>query len=219
MDPDLELLDRWCAGDKAAGNALFKRHFDAVYGFFENKVRTDVDELVQETFLACVHKRDRFRRQSSFRTFLFAIARFELYRHWRRHARSGEVLDFSDISLAQLGTTPATRMARDQAREQLLAALRSLPLEQQLLLELHYWEGMESQELAEVFDIAAATARTRLFRARHALRERMEQLEDNPALTPGSVENFDEWVLSLRAGTSGPAPAQAARATDTPGES
>jgi len=54
-DDDLVMLDRWRAGDSAAGNALFHRHFEAVYRFFERKTDGDIDDLVQETFLACLH--------------------------------------------------------------------------------------------------------------------------------------------------------------------
>jgi RNA polymerase sigma factor (sigma-70 family) len=213
MDPDLELLDRWCAGDRAAGNELFKRYFEDIYRFFENKLSSEVEDLVQETFLACVRRRDEFRRQSSFRTFVFAVARFALYASWRRRARGGQALDFSEISLADLVTTPGTRLAREQDRERMLRALRSLPLEQQLLLELHYWEHLDSEQLAEVFDIAPATARTRLFRARNTLRERMEQIDG--ARGAGPATDFDQWVQSLRAGQRGPTPDGDAPAPET----
>jgi len=203
MDADLELLERWCAGDKASGARLFQSHFADLYRFFERKITGEPDELVQETFLACVRRRDEFRRQSSFRTFLFAVARFELYAYWRRRARDGEAIDFSEVSLADLVTTPGTRIARRQEREQLLGALRTLPLDDQLLLELHYWEGVDSARLAEIFEISPATARTRLFRARHGLRKRMQAMEQERSTTPASVENLDEWVRRLRAGPPG----------------
>jgi RNA polymerase sigma factor (sigma-70 family) len=212
MDPELELLDRWCAGDKAAGSALFKRYFDDIYRFFEHKVSGEVDDLVQETFLACVRRRDQFRRQSSFRTFLFAVARFELYAYWRRRARDGQALDFNETSVADLVTTPARRMAREQDRERLLHALRSLPLEQQLLLELHYWEQLDGERLAEVFDIAPATVRTRLFRARAALRERIELMSNAPGQPLAGGADFDAWVMSLRAGRDAAGPDDAAPA-------
>ncbi len=196
-DPDLDLLARWCAGDRAAGSALFDRHFADLFRFFETKVGDETEELVQRTFCACVHRRDQFRRQSSFRTFLFAIARFELYAHWRQRARHGQAIDFSEVSLAQVATTPVTRLARNRQRDRLLRALQSLPLESQLLIELHYWEDMDSDALAEVFEISPTTARTRLFRARQALRAHMERDADRGAAPePGRL---DEWVGALRA--------------------
>ena len=73
------LLEAWRAGDAAAGEALFERHFDAIYEFFASKLTIDVGDLVQRTFLGCVEARGRFRGECSFRTFLYAIARLELY--------------------------------------------------------------------------------------------------------------------------------------------
>jgi RNA polymerase sigma factor (sigma-70 family) len=198
VDDDLDLFERWCAGDKAAGSVLFGRHFADIYRFFERKVSGEPDELVQETFLACVRRRDTFRRESTFRTFLFAVARFELYAHWRRRARDGQTIDFSKVSLAELVTTPGARIARGQDRERLLGALRTLPLDDQLLVELHYWEGFDSDRLAEVFQISPTTSRTRLFRIRQVLLDRMQAMEQAPSAGPGSVEDLDEWVRRLR---------------------
>jgi RNA polymerase sigma-70 factor (ECF subfamily) len=195
-DGDLELLDRWCRGDRAAGNELFRRHFEAVHRFFANKVDApaDVDELVQETFLGCTTSRDRFRKQSSFRTYLFAIARVVLKVHWRGKRRSDEAIDFDEVSVAALSTSAGTRLARAEARQRLLAALRELPLEQQVLLELRYWEELEAEQLAEVFEIEPATTRSRLHRARQALRERLE----GPAGRALGDADLDAWARSLR---------------------
>jgi hypothetical protein len=46
MTADLELLDRWCAGDESAGNELLHRHFAALYGFFEHETAGEVDDFV-----------------------------------------------------------------------------------------------------------------------------------------------------------------------------
>ena len=66
-DDDDDLLERWRAGDKRAGNALFERHFRSLVRFFRNKVSTGIEDLVQETLLACVRGRDRLRDDGSFR--------------------------------------------------------------------------------------------------------------------------------------------------------
>lgn len=197
MDPDLELLERWCAGDRGAGNELFQRHFDSVCRFFQNKLDRDFDELVQTTFMACVRSRDQFRRQSSFRTYLFTIARHELYGYLRRRRRD-QNLDFGVTSLAALEATARSLLDRNQRHLRLLHALRALPVEQQVLLELHYWEGMTPTELAEVLEIPAATARTRLFRARQALRSQMDAQADLPANPQQSLEDLDAWARAVR---------------------
>ena len=205
MDSDLQLLERWRAGDARAGNDLFKRHFDSVWRFFDNKIDGDVDELVQGTFLACVKSRDRFRAQSSFRTYVFAIARNELYRFLRRRRRDADALDFGITSLANLGTTPSSFAARNQEHQLLLSALYELPVDQQVLLELHYWEDMAPKELAEVFDIPSSTARSRLMRARQGLRAVMEKLaKESPADLHRSDDSLDRWARSLRGKWSGP---------------
>jgi RNA polymerase sigma-70 factor (ECF subfamily) len=168
---DLELLDRWRQGDAAAGQALFARYFDSVYRFFDTKSSGDIDDLVQQTFLACVRARDRFRGDASFRSFLFTIARYELYHHYRRRRRAGDQLDPLLSSVAELVTTPRARLARDQAHRQLLEAMTRLPVDTQMLLELHYREDLDIAELARVFEAPAATIRTRLHRGRRALRD------------------------------------------------
>lgn len=197
MASDVELLERWRAGDKQAGDLLVGRHFDSVCGFFENKTQGDIDELVQETFLACTRARDQFAQRSSFRTYLFTIARHQLYRYWRKRRRDGEALDFGVTSVADLATSPSKRMARSQRHKLLLQALRALPLDQQVMLELHYWEDMAIGELAEVFEATAGAMRVRLFRARQALRDRMDALAADPSAGGGSLADFEAWARSL----------------------
>jgi RNA polymerase sigma factor (sigma-70 family) len=196
-DEDLILLDQWCAGDNAAGNSLLKRHFSSVARFFSNKADGEIDDLVQDTFLACVQQRDRFRRQSTFRTYLFAIARHVLYEHWGKASRRAAAIDFEEVSLASLSTSVGSRLARQGERARLLEALRQLPAEQQLLLELHYWEELERDQLAEVFEIEPATTRSRLFRARALLRERLSAA--SATLQPRAIgdDAFDVWARSL----------------------
>lgn len=198
LDRDLDLLQRWQAGDRDAGNDLLQRHFSSVCRFFRNKIAGDIDELVQKTFLGCVRGRDAFRQQSSFRSYLFTIARNELYGYLRTLKRDREKLDFGVTSLVDLGTTPTSRIARDQRKAQLLRALRTLPVETQVMLELFYWEDMSAAELADVFAVPAATMRTRLFRARKVLRQQMEDMADEPLSAIASVENLDAWARSLQ---------------------
>jgi len=197
-EDDLAMLDRWRAGDVAAGNALFHRHFESVYRFFERKTDGDIDDLVQETFLACVRGVGAFRRQSSFRTYLFAIARHTLFGYWRRRATVGVALDFEEISVASLSTTAGTRLAQHQERAALLEALRALPLEQQLLLEMFYWQELDRDQLAEVYEVAQATIGTRLFRARKALQERLGAALSDELRPPEGFEGFDAWAVSLQ---------------------
>ena len=195
MSTDFDLLDQWRAGDKAAGSDLFNRHFAAIRRFFRNKATPeDVEDLIQRTFLACVESRDRFRGDSSFRTYLFVVARNELYRYLRKRARDHvrDGLDFTASSICDIGVSPSGVIAKQEEHKLVVAALQRIPVDQQVLLELYYWEQVPGPELAEVFDVNPTTIRTRLFRAREALKQEMEQL------TGGGVEiDLEESVRGL----------------------
>jgi len=188
VDDDFDLLDRWRAGDTAAGQALLARHFDGLCGFFESKCGQDADDLVQRTMLACVASKDRFRKHASFRTYLFTIAKHELYRHLSDRRRDGQRLDFSVTSIAELLTTPRSRMIKDADKLRVVEALRRLPVEQQTLLELHYWQELGIEELSEIFGIEPGNTRVRLHRARQKLRELLALSgEDDAAKVLGSM--------------------------------
>ena len=179
VDPDLQLLQQWRDGDVESGNSLFNRHFGSIRRFFRNKVSAaEVEDLIQRTFLACVESRDRFRGDASFRTYLFVVARNELYRHLRRRARDDEreAVDFGVSSIHAMGISPTGLVAKKEEHQLVLEALRRIPVEYQLVIELYYWEQIPGPELAEILGVAPTTVRTRLFRAREALREQMEKL-------------------------------------------
>ncbi len=191
-EDDLALLDRWRAGDSAAGQALFQRHFACVFGFFETKCAAEAEELTQSTFLACVRAKDQFRKTSSFRTYLFAIARNELYHLLRTRRRKDDKLDFELSSIADLASSVGTKLVRQEEHRALVVALQHLPVDQQMLLELHYWEDQDIAALAEVFDAPAATIRTRLHRARKALRELVTESAPPDALA--NDDTMDHWL-------------------------
>lgn len=193
---DYDLLDAWRNGDAAAGNRLFDRHFDSMYRFFSNKTDGDAADLVQRTFLACVEGRDSFRGDSTFRTFLFSVARNLLYRHYRD--RQKHDVDFGVTSLQDLGPTP-THLVDKRAHDRLLLeALRAIPLELQLAIELHYWEHLSGPELARVLDVPEGTVRSRLRRAREALQAKLEELATSPAQLATTMADLEHWAAALR---------------------
>ncbi|MBK6516405.1 MAG: sigma-70 family RNA polymerase sigma factor [Polyangiaceae bacterium] len=190
---DASLFEAWRAGDASAGEALFERHFDAIYRFFDAKIRADVADLVQRTFLGCVESRERFRGASSFRVFLFAIARHELYQYFRAKRRDA-ALDFGVSSIADLTPSPSTLARARSERECLQQALRALPLEQQLAVELHYWEGLSGPELAAILEVPEGTVRSRLRRALEGLRDRLAQ---TPPLGAPPGADLEAWARAL----------------------
>ncbi len=201
-DDDATLLEAWRGGDRGAGEQLFERYFDALYRFFERKGIADVGDLVQRTLLACVEGRDRFRGASSFRTFLYAIARHELFGYFRGQ-RQRQAIDFGVSSLADLAPGPSTQARARSERELLLAGLRVIPLELQLALELRFWEGLSGPDLAIALDVPEGTVRSRLRRALEALREALARHEAGATLLatlPTDADAaFDAWADQLRA--------------------
>lgn len=145
---DFELLDRWRDGDLDAGSELFDRHFASIHRFLRNKVGDETDEVMQRTLLACVESRDRFRGASSFRTFLFGVARLELLSHYWRKRKLDAQIGLESRSFYDLDPSPSTIVARHMEQRFLLEALRRLPVDLQIALELHYWEAMSVSEIA-----------------------------------------------------------------------
>lgn len=189
---DEALLDAWNAGDGAAGERLFDRHFVQVVRFFRTKIIDDVDELVQRTFLGCLEARHRV-RGANFQAFLFGIARNVLFNHFRAQRRAGP-LDLDEVSLHDLDPRPSTILVARREHQILLECLRRIPVAAQLLLELHYWEGMTSAAIAEVTQVPHGTVQTRIRRAKQLLAEQIERW-------PGGVDgplDFDAWAASLR---------------------
>jgi RNA polymerase sigma factor (sigma-70 family) len=193
---DAELLESWRAGDAAAGRALFERHIGLLSRFFRNKAGDETEELIQRTFLACVESRDRMRDGAAFRTYLLRVARSKLYKHYAS-VRPQVELDAMSVSIADLQPSPSVVIAKRQHDRALLEALRQLPLELQLAIELHYWEGMSTAELAELLELPQGTVKTRLMRARERLREALAAALASGV--PDDDERLDAWARSLRA--------------------
>jgi RNA polymerase sigma factor (sigma-70 family) len=196
---DHELLEAWRAGDQAAGSELFERYFDVLYRFFVGKAHGAVEDLIQDTWLACVKRRDALRDGGGFRTYLFTVARHELYEHWRQHGKRTADVEVGEISLADLATSPSGVVARRAEHQLLLQALRAIPLDLQIALELTYWEGMDGPELAEVLGIPEGTVRSRLRRARELLEARMAELAADPGVLQSTTTDLDKWARSLAA--------------------
>jgi RNA polymerase sigma-70 factor (ECF subfamily) len=194
---DVELLDAWRGGDEEAGGELFERHFVCVVRFFRNKVNREIEDLVQKTFLGCVEGRDRFRGDSSFRSYLFGIAHNVLKAHFRDKKRDGEI-DFGVSSVQALQPGQSTIAAQKSEHRLLCEALRRIPFDFQVALELFYWEKMTAPEIASVLDIPEGTARSRIRLGRERLLEHMSALADAPGGVDATVDDLDRWAHGLR---------------------
>jgi len=197
---DRELLEAWREGDQRAGRELFARHFDAIYRFFRSKVDDAAEDLTQQTFLGCVKGKDRYRGDASFRTYLFTIARNRLYTHIRDRQRRDAVVEVGQQSVADLGlASPTGHIAAREEQKLLLEAMRHLPLDMQIVLELHYWEGLSVREISAIIDTPTGTIKRRLQRARQRLDELIAELATTDELRRSTQANFEDWAQALRA--------------------
>jgi RNA polymerase sigma-70 factor (ECF subfamily) len=128
---------------------------------------------------------------------MFSTARHLLYAHVEKHARR-KIVDFEQDSLADLVPGVSTAYAKRREQRLLLEALRKLPLEYQLTLELYYWEGLSGPELAAALDIPEATVRSRVRRGSTKLREELEKLAESPSLLESTLGGLDGWLAGLR---------------------
>lgn len=196
VQTDAQLLEAWRAGDKQAGELLFDRYFDALVLFFRTKVSRGVDDLVQQTLLACLEGQSRHRGEAPFRGYLFGIARNVLGTHYRRISGPG-ALDLGSITLHDLGERPSEILARGATHRLLLEGLRRLPVRDQIVLELYFWEQLTAAEIATAMDAPEPTIRTWIRRARIRLGEEIERLATGARLENTNT-NLDAWVDEVR---------------------
>ncbi len=169
------------AGDR---EAAFDRCADALYRYFVVRTR-DVhlaDDLMQQLWLAAQQLGPTVPDELEYR--LRAIARNLLRTYWRRQQRLPTHVPLVDPDLAaELAERlvskelPDAELCRAEVREQLLLALTELPAQQQALLIGHYFEQRDHAELAAQFGISLRAIEGRLYRARRALRERLQHME------------------------------------------
>lgn len=196
---DVALLRAWQAGDQHAGSTLFSRHYPSIYRFFASKVPQGAEDLVQRTFVGCLEAAaaERFRGEASVRTFLFGIAHNTLRHHLRGRHRSEQPLDSAVISAAELAPGPITALGRQQEQRLLLRALRHIPLDYQVALELHYWEEQSATQIARITGVPAGTIKTRIRRGRQLLQEKITEIAETPQQSTTTLGGFDDWIRAL----------------------
>lgn len=193
---DMELLERWRGADMQAGDQLVGRHFQAIRAYFLSKAPADYEDLVQETFTRLSSKHDRFRGTSSFRVFLFGIAHMILFEHLRARQRAGRFDPLEQSAVDLDGGRMSSLMAQRESHRVLLAALRELPLVDQEVLELYYWQKLTAGEIAAVQALPERTVRSRIAAALRRVGKLHAELTAHPqARSDAEVEG---WLAELR---------------------
>ncbi len=157
--------------------AAFRQHFSPVYRFIARRVGPALaEDLAAETFATAYRRRASFNpRQGSLRAWLYGIAVNLL----RNHRRAEQHLLALDAQMAPQTTVPDDSDATDERviaallGPRLATALGQLNQEQREVLLLHAWADLRHDEIGVAMGIAPGTVRSRLSRARAALREHL----------------------------------------------
>jgi RNA polymerase sigma-70 factor (ECF subfamily) len=195
---DRELLAAWARGDTSCGEQLFRRHYRGLYSFLGSKLSEGIDDVVQATFMTVLASADGFRGDSSFKTFLFGVARHKVLHYFRGSRERERPFDPGESSVASVDESPSRVVVIREEEQLLLTALRALPLDYQITLELHYWEDMTTREIAGVLETSPGTIKSRLHRARALLREQIEATVASEALRRSTLDGLEAWARSMR---------------------
>lgn len=166
-------------GDPLAFEALVLKYQDRIYRLIQRLVSgaDAVDDLAQEVFIRAYRSLGDFKGESSLYTWLYKIALNLCRNHYRTRGRrpAHEELDEADgaTGLVAGGGTPEEEVFRREFWEQLRRALEELPAEQREAVVFCDLEGMSYEEMAEVMGVPVGTVRSRIFRGRRALQQRL----------------------------------------------
>ena len=157
-------------GDRDAFAALFDRYQDRVWRFFRRRLadRTTAEELTQETFLAILQGALRYQPRAPFRSYLFGIA-FNLLAAARRRTRSDAPADTTTGLAEPIAGAPDHVLVLWVRR-----AIAGLDADDREILMLREYDALSYDEIAAVLSLPVGTVRSRLFRARLALKERLD---------------------------------------------
>ena len=168
---DAALIAAWRNGDERAAAELVERHARPLARFLAGAgaPESDVDDLVQETFVRAFRSVDRFRGQCQFRTWLMTIGGNVLKDFGRRAARR-KVVPLEEGVRDRAGD-PHDHAEASEAVEMLSAGLQRLPRLQREVFLLRAQQGMEYEEIAGALGTTPGAARVHYHHAVRRLKE------------------------------------------------
>ncbi len=188
-ETDQLLVERAQAGDKRAFEVLVAKYQRKVARLLSRFVRdpAEVEDVAQEAFIKAYRALPSFRGDSAFYTWLYRIsintAKNYLVAQGRRaptstgfDAEEAEV--FEDASQLRDINTPESLLLTRQIGETVNAAMDALPEELRHAIVLREIDGLSYEEIATVMSCPIGTVRSRIFRAREAVAERLRPLLD-----------------------------------------
>lgn len=205
---DGALVDAARRGDRAALEALLVRHQDRIYRFGLKMCHDphEAEDVVQDTMMAMARSIGDFRGASSLTTWLYAIARSFCLKRRRKSKFAPAREESLDGAVNQDGDrfrdmrpAPDELAMAHETRRALEGAIRALDPGQRDVLLLRDVEGLTAPEVAEVLGIGVPAVKSRLHRARVAVRNRVAPLLQPaaPALSPAPLAACPDVVSAL----------------------
>lgn len=180
--PDTDLLARINAKEPDSLELLYRRYAQSIYAFVYRRT-SDVaiaQETVNDTFLLLWRGKASFAGQSSFKTWLLGIAKHKmldiLRSRGRAWEREEELTPEEENHAASQETSGYALLLAKQQGEHLQLCMEKLSEAQMACVHLHFVEGQTLAQIAEVLEIPANTAATRVHHARRKLRDCMESV-------------------------------------------
>lgn len=185
-DLDQDLVRRVQLGDKSAFDLLVIKYQHKIVHLVNRYVKdpSEAQDVAQDTFIKAYKALGDFRGDSAFYTWLYRIAintaKNYLLSRSRRH--SDYEIDMQDAEQVENAPqlkdieTPEHQLANDQIIQVIKSAIEKLPEEMRIAITLREFEGMSYEEIAEAMDCPIGTVRSRIFRAREAIDEKLNPL-------------------------------------------
>jgi len=179
-DSDEQLMLAFSRGATGNFTVLFLRYQQPLFGFFRRRVAdsAQAEELAQETFIAVLRASSHYQPSALFRTYLYAIG-FKILRAYRRKAAFRATF----LGEQSVGHEPATDNVIEAQLLMRHAVGKLDALDREVLL-LREFEQLSYAEIAELLRLPINTVRSRLFRARAALRDLLSAPAPQPPAKP-----------------------------------
>jgi RNA polymerase sigma-70 factor (ECF subfamily) len=186
---DQALVERVQKGDKRAFDLLVQKYQSRIQKLIARFVRNpaDVQDVAQETFIKAYRALDNFRGDSAFYTWLYRIAINTAKNHLVAVGRKSpgysvdvqEVEKFDPSQWLKEYATPEREMLASEIQMTVNSAMESLPPDLREAISLREMEGLSYEDIAQVMDCPIGTVRSRIFRAREAIDEKLRPLLDS----------------------------------------
>lgn len=176
-------------GDQAAFDMLFARYQVRILNLIGRYVRDadEVRDVAQEAFIKAYRAIPRFRGDSQFYTWLYRIAINTAKNHLVSRSRRPPSSDVDiedadyrdDADMLRESEDPESALARDQLQSTIHDALTQLPDDLRSALTLREFDGLSYEQIADILECPVGTVRSRIFRAREFVDQRIRPLLDN----------------------------------------